>query len=160
MSYAVHFKSKEVGSKLVLGVSVWDGFEEMPFIAKERPAITGSFLEEEALAFKMALETILEEGYDDVMLYNQNKLIFDWLGRESHDNKMRDTIYKQIIELMYAIADEGIQISYTVIKGKDNEAQKQLKEYTKDMVEIKNLTEMFKRKEDNNNVIDFSREAR
>lgn len=153
MSFSVYFGSKEVGSKLVLAVSVFEGIESFPEIVEERTKINGTFYENEAMAFKMALENILTEGYEEVTLYNQNKLLFDWLGKKTHENKVRDAIYKEIKGLFQAIVDEGTKIGYQKVKGKENEAKVFLDSYAKGMDDEIDLTVLFKR----NKVVPFQR---
>lgn len=155
--FRVYFTSKEVVDKLYLGVVILDNFVRLPELVKERRTIDGTFYEKEALAFKYALEDILEEGYDSVTLYNQNKLMFDWLMRtQPHENTMRDMIYEQIKELMYEIVEQGTEVNFEVIKGNKNEAKKYLDKYVKDVPVRGNLSDMFKR----DKVVEFSRKAR
>lgn len=156
MGFTVYFTSKEVGSTLLLGVVAYEDFEMFPEIIEERRTINETHYENELLAFKRALEFILEEGFDDIELINQNKLIFDWLRRNSHENTLRDTLYKQIKTLFREIVGNGAKISYRVVKGNKNEAKRYLDKYAEKIEITEDLTSLFTSAD----VLDFGRESR
>lgn len=160
MNFSVYFSSKEVSGKCVLCVKVLDGYEVLPEVVKEIKRFNGTQYERELLAFKLALQTILDEEYDDVTLLNQNKLLFEWLVKGTkHSNNLRQTLYNQINELMNEIVDSQIKIGYKIVKGKDNLAKKYLDKHTDVFNDSVDLTSKFGTSA-RGNVINFSREAR
>jgi|SRR5699024_7655130 len=147
MGFDVHFFAKEEGEKLFLAVQVIEGTTVYEPIIEERDAISGATFYENTLeAYLLALDIIEAEEFDDVVLINQNRLIFDWLRKKRHDNVLRDRYYKNIKGMMSQLVQENeTTFGSKVVKGDKNEAKKALKDYMKTReVEVNDLTDLFK----------------
>lgn len=157
MGFAVYFNAKELNDTLYTAVKVYEGLDEFPGIVEENDASDGAtFYENELDAFLMALEVIKDEGFDEVVLYNQHRLLFQWLGKERHDNTLRNYYYKEIKKIMGELVNSGVNIGYKVIKGDKNEAKKYLKKYIDSETSgVNDLTSMFK----SSKVVKFNRKA-
>lgn len=153
MSFSVYFSSKkdDIEDKVHLAVVSYEGFSSFPPVDQEMDMIPeATFYEYETAALLSALEVIEDEGYDEVTLYNQNKLVFDWIKRFNHDNKVRQTLYTEVRKKMQSLADEGVVVKYQLVKGDKNEAKKHLKKYFKKKDKQQDgpvdLTALFKKK--------------
>src|SRR5699024_4228919 len=101
--------------------------------------------ENELEAYLLALAIIEAEEFDEVVLCNQNRLLFDWLKKKGHDNILRDRYYKEIKRVMAELVQEhGDRFGSKVVKGKDNESKKAIKDYMKVRnVAVNELTDLF-----------------
>src|SRR5699024_9940685 len=133
MGFDVHFHAKEEGSKVILAVQIIEGTTLYEPIIKEKDVVSGAtFYENELEAYLLALDIIEAEEFDEVVLCNQNRLLFDWLKKKGHDNILRDRYYKEIKRVMAELVQEnGVTFGSKVVKGKDNEAKKAIKDYMK-----------------------------
>lgn len=157
MGFSVYFNAKREEDTLVLAVVSFEGFYEFEPIIKEveaKPSAT--FYEDDIEAMILALETIRDEEFDNVVLYNQHRLLFQWLSKQNHDNKLRNMYYKKIRELMQELVENGVSIGYKVVKGNKNEAKKVLQKYTVTTEEVSDLTGLFKA----DKVVSFNRKAK
>lgn len=160
MGFDIYFHTKKVEDEcLILGVQVYeDGVKYEPLI-KEVDLVRGAtFFEEELESFLLALDVIETEEFDDVVLHNQNGLLFKWLGNETHENQLRNEYYKNIKSKMTDIVTNNeTSIGYKIIKGNKNEAKKEIVKYEKDRVSaVKDITDLFKP----NKVVPFNRKAK
>lgn len=147
MSFNVYFHTKKVDDALILAVQIYEGMEKFePQIKEINLVRDATFLDEGLESFLYALDIIEGEGFDDVVLNNQNGLFFKWLGYTSHESKMRESYYKKIKEQMTRIVENNeTTIGYRVIKGDKNEAKKEIKKYEKSrVIEVNDITGLFK----------------
>lgn len=146
MTFSVYFNAKkETETKVHLGVVVFEGFEKFPPIDAVIDAKhDATFYDYETEALLLALEVIGEEEYDEVILYNQNKLVFDWITKTTHENSLRDSNYHKVREQLKGLAEQDISVSYKVIKGDKNEAKKYLTDKIKSIGQSStDLTALF-----------------
>ena len=133
MGFAVYFSAKEESEQKVhLAVIVYEGMTSFPPIEKKIENRFGSSNYEHHIeAFLLALETVELEGYDDVTIFNQNKLIFDWIKQKEHTSEMRTAYYKEINNKIKELIEDGVEIICKVVPGGKNEAERYLKKKRK-----------------------------
>lgn len=138
MGFSIYFDvKKDMEGNHVLGVVVQEGYHQFPAMetkVEDHPDYTQYEPRIDALLY--ALDIIEEEGYDEVNLYHQEKLIFEWIGKE-HDNPIRAEKYKKVNEALERLTEDGITIEAFVIKGKDNKAKKHLNKKYKSASSVK-----------------------
>jgi len=148
MTFSVYFTATKTNdeSKVISSVQVFEELTKFePVIVETERADGATFLDDELEAFLLAMEVVVGEEFDDVVLYNQNKLLFDWLMKMSHESVLREAYYVKIKGLMQkAYIENGTTIKSGVVKGKDNEAKTSLKKYMKNRgQDLQDLTSMF-----------------
>src|SRR5699024_353338 len=107
MSFNVYFDAKRFNNKVYLGVQIYEqGSKFEPYVTDLEVLEGATFLEDQLEAFLLALEIVEEEEFDDVILMNQNKILFDWLFKNNHESVLRESYYTQIKGKMSNIRSE------------------------------------------------------
>jgi len=158
MGFSIYFGAKkDTEGKVHLAVIVYEGMTSFPPIEEKIDDMPdATFYEHETAAMLLALEIIEDEGYDDVTLYNQNKLVFEWIQKFNHENELRDMYYKEVRKRMATLVEDETDIQYKVIKGKQNEAKRYLQKKQpkkKGNEGVVDLTSMFKKNLNKKHVI-------
>ena len=171
MSFNVYFDAKRFNNKVYLGVQIYEqGSKFEPYVTDLEVLEGATFLEDQLEAFLLALEIVEEEEFDDVILMNQNKILFDWLFKNNHESVLRESYYTQIKGKMSNIATNFGKIGTKVIQGNKNEAKKEIKKSLKNQeTEVQDFTDMFRMetedkekeqdKKGKNNVVRINRRA-
>lgn len=172
MAFNVYFDVKEFNGELAVCVQVFEqGTKFEPVIKRVNVPEGATFLDNALEGFLLALEVIESEEFDEVILMNQNKIIFDWLIQNNYGNSLREAYYTQIKGKMGNIATNIGKIGTRVVTGDKNFAKKELKKNLKHQVEdVTDFTNMFKQETTNedkeeekeekvNNVVRINRRA-
>lgn len=132
--YKVYFDYmyEEFNNALTLGVFIVDpeGDAIGPITTKriEGKGPQSKFnLEYSVVAFEYALEIAQSYGLEDIIMLNQNKLIFEWTANIK--NTERDYVNRTRERMMTYYNTEGLNVSISydgTIKGKDNLVKKEL----------------------------------
>lgn len=123
----VHFDFFDKGNKIILGVVMVEDFE---VILQETKAVDKregqNFYHWTLEAMHFALTYLVEDDVEEVTFKNQQKLIFEWLVKDSYKENYEDH-YGKIKKLLYRLVEEGGTFGYEVVKGDKNRAKKYLK---------------------------------
>lgn len=125
--FGVYFDYKDAGTDIMLCTVIHDGVDVVLQDTKKVAKIDGQTNYESSLeAWKWATQVVLDEDFDEVTFYNQNKLIFDW-AVSGKFTAARAHYYKTILGNIKQMVDYGYQAGFEVIKGDKNLAKKYLK---------------------------------
>src|SRR5699024_6702507 len=167
MSFNVYFDAKRFNNKVYLGVQIYEqGSKFEPYITDLEVLEGATFLEDQLEAFLVALEIVEEEELDDVILMNQNKILFDWLFKNNHESVLRESYYTQITEKMSNIATNFVKIGTKDIQHNKKEIKNSIKNQEKEVQDFKDMfrkeTEDKEKEQDKkgkNNVVRINRRA-
>src|SRR5699024_12868004 len=97
MSFNVYFDAKRFNNKVYLGVQIYEQGSKFEAYITDLEVLEGAtFLEDQLEAFLVELEIVEEEEFDDVILMNQNKIMFDWLFINNYYIDIGDTFFHTI----------------------------------------------------------------
>lgn len=152
----VYFDYVESGSNITLGVVMVEDFDTILQQTKTvKKGVDTNFYHWTLEAMEYALELLLEDDFDEVNFKSQQRLIFDWLLKDSYKEQY-DAYYEDIKKHLAKLVAEGGTFGYEIIKGDANRAKKYLKKHVPKMAgaSVKgDLTGLFSTS--NDKVVDF-----